>query len=160
MVAEPVHRESVMPASDSLDMLIDDCQPGWSLPGAFYRDEAIYRMDIDRIWRRGWLFAGHSCEIAEPGDYFTVEVDIDSIIIVRDDDGTIRGLHNVCRHRGSRLCTEASGHLNKIVCPYHQWVYAVDGRLLAARGMQADLDKGRLGLIPVQTRTLEGMIYF
>jgi Rieske 2Fe-2S family protein len=141
-------------------VLLDSCHPGWSLPGAFYWDEALYHLDIERVWRRGWLFAGHTCEIPEPGDYFTVEVGTDSILILRDDEGQIRGLHNVCRHRGSRLCIEASGHLNKIVCPYHQWVYARDGRLLAARGMQEDLDKTQLGLIPVPVRTLEGMIYF
>lgn len=139
---------------------MDDCQPGWSLPGAFYRGEAVYRLDIERIWRRGWLFAGHTCEIPEPGDYFTVELDTDSILILRDDAGTIRALHNVCRHRGSRLCNETAGHLGKIICPYHQWVYARDGRLLTARGMQEDLDKSQLGLIPVAVRELEGMIYF
>lgn len=144
----------------AIESLIARCQAGWSLPGEFYRDEAVYRLDIERIWRRGWLFAGHTCEIPEPGDYFTVEVDTDSILILRGDQGEIHGLHNVCRHRGSRLCAEASGHLGKIVCPYHQWVYARDGRLLAARGMQEDLDKTQFGLIPVATCELEGMIYF
>jgi Rieske 2Fe-2S family protein len=143
-----------------LESLLDACQPGWSLPSAFYRDEAIYRLDIERIWRRGWLFAGHSCEIPHPGNYFTVEIDTDSIIILRGDDGTVRGLHNVCRHRGSRLCEAGSGRVNKIVCPYHQWVYGHDGRLLAARGMQEDLNRAELGLIPVETHELEGMIYF
>jgi Rieske 2Fe-2S family protein len=143
-----------------LEALIAGCQPGWSLPRAFYTDEAVYRLDIERIWRRGWLFAGHTCEIPEPGDYFTVEIDTDSIIILRGDDGEIRGLHNVCRHRGSILCAEPSGHLGKIVCPYHQWVYGRDGRLLACRGMQEDLDKSQLGLISVPVRELEGLIYF
>src|ERR1051325_3880356 len=111
-------------SADYLEPLLDSCRPGWSLPGAFYHHETVYRLDLERIWRRGWLFAGHTCEIPEPGDYFTVEVDADSILILRDDNGEIRALHNVCRHRGSRLCSEVSGHLNKIVCPYHQWVYA------------------------------------
>jgi Rieske 2Fe-2S family protein len=147
-------------STDSLEALVNGCQPGWSLPGAFYSDEAVYRLDIERVWRRGWLFAGHTCEIPEPGDYFTVEMDTDPVLILRGDDGEIYGLHNVCRHRGSLLCMEASGHLGKIVCPYHQWVYARDGRLLAARGMQEDLDKAQFGLIPVAVRELEGMIYF
>jgi len=145
---------------EAIASLIVRCQAGWSLPGAFYRDEAVYRLDIERIWRRGWLFAGHTCEIPEPGDYFTVQVDTDSILILRGEKGEIHGLHNVCRHRGSLLCQEAFGHLGKIVCPYHQWVYARDGRLLTMRGMQEDLDKTQLGLIPVATRELEGMIYF
>jgi Rieske 2Fe-2S family protein len=148
------------PTASSIEALLAGFQPGWSLPGAFYTDEAMYRLDIERIWRRGWLFAGHTCEIPEPGDYLTVEVDTDSIILLRGDDGEIRGLHNVCRHRGSRLCGESSGHLRTIVCPYHQWAYARDGRLLACRGMQEDLDRSQFGLIPVPVRELEGLIYF
>ena len=146
--------------NDSLEALITQCQPGRSLPGVFYTDEPLYRHDIERVWRRGWLFAGHTCEIPEPGDYLTVEVDTDSLLILRGDDGEIRGLHNVCRHRGSILCAQPSGRLNKIVCPYHQWAYARDGRLLACRGMQEDLDKEQLGLIPVPVREMEGLIYF
>jgi Rieske 2Fe-2S family protein len=144
----------------SLEALIAGCQAGWSLPGAFYSDDAVYRLDIERVWRRGWLFAGHTCEIPQPGDYFTVEVDTDSILILRGDDGEIRGLHNVCRHRGSLLCAEPAGHVRSIVCPYHQWAYARDGRLLACRSMPEELDKSQFGLIPVPVQVLEGMIYF
>lgn len=147
-------------SAGSLEALIAGCQPGWSLPQAFYTDEAVYRLDIERIWRHGWLFAGHTCEIPEPGDYLTVEVDTDSVIILRGDDGEIRGLHNVCRHRGSILCPEPAGHVGKIVCPYHQWVYGRDGRLLACRGMPEDLDRSHLGLISVPVREMEGLIYF
>jgi Rieske 2Fe-2S family protein len=144
----------------SLESLIVDCQPGWSLSGAFYTDEAMYRLDFERVWRRGWLFAGHICEIPAPGDYLTVQVDTDSILLLRGDDGEIRGMHNVCRHRGSILCREASGHVGKIVCPYHQWAYERDGKLLACRGMPEELDKTQLGLIPVPVREIEGLIYF
>src|SRR4051794_25806871 len=148
------------PLPSSVEALIAGCRPGWSLPGPFYADDTIYRRDIERVWRRGWIFAGHTCEIPEPGDYLTVAVDSDSVLIIRGDAGEIHAVHNVCRHRGSRLCAEASGHLGKIVCPYHQWAYARDGRLLACRGMPEDLDRSQFGLIPVSVRELEGLIYF
>ena len=137
-----------------LDELIAQCRPGWSLPAPFAADENDLSADIEQIWRRGWLFAGHTCEIPNPGDYFTVEVDTDSIIIIRGDDGAINGLYNVCRHRGSVLCKESAGHVGKIVCPYHQWVYARDGKLLSCRGMQEDLDRSQFGLHAV---TLHGV---
>src|SRR5437870_4841465 len=76
---------------DRIAALAAHCRPGWSLPGEFYSDEAVYRADLERIWRRGWLFAGHTCEIPNPGDYFTLNVDTDSLIIIRGEDGTIRG---------------------------------------------------------------------
>src|SRR6187549_2302698 len=65
-------------------------RPGWSLPRPFYRDAAIYRADIEQIWRRGWLFAGHSCELRDPGDWLTLQVDTDSIIVIRGEDGAAR----------------------------------------------------------------------
>jgi Rieske 2Fe-2S family protein len=142
-----------------LESLLARCQPGWSLPGDFYRGDTVYLLDLDRVWRRGWLFAGHACEIPKPGDYFTLEVDTDSIIVVRDDDGEIHGLHNVCRHRGSVICTERTGHTRRLVCPYHQWTYGLDGELLACRGMQEDLDKTQFRLLRVHTREVEGLIF-
>src|SRR5260370_7139342 len=107
--------------ADFLESLMKNCRPGWSLPRDCYVNEMVYQVDLERIWRRGWLFAGHTCQIQEPGDYFTLEVDTDSIIIVRGDEGTIHGLHNVCRHRGTPLCPESSAPSNPILFPYHQW---------------------------------------
>ena len=134
-------------------------RPGWSLPGEFYHEDEVYQLDIEHVWRTGWLFAGHTCEIAKPGNYFTMEVDSDSIIIIRADEGIIHALHNVCRHRGSRICSEACGHVSRFVCPYHQWTYGLDGTLLACRGMQADLDKSQFSLHPVHVKEVEGLIF-
>jgi len=135
------------------------CPPGWALPGKFHSDEEIYRLDLQQVWRAGWLFAGHSCEIPKAGDYFTMDVDADSIIITRGETGTIQALHNVCRHRGSMICSESSGRVTKLVCPYHQWTYGLDGRLLACRGMPEDLEKSQFSLAPVHTREIEGLIF-
>jgi Rieske 2Fe-2S family protein len=139
--------------------LIDSRRAGYSLPGAFYHDESVFRADIERIWRRGWLFAGHTCQIPQPGDYFTFDVGDDSLIVVRDDDGEINSLYNVCRHRGTLLCDQASGKVGRFVCPYHQWTYARDGSLVSCRGMQDELDKSEFGLLRAHTRQLEGMIF-
>src|SRR5262245_62094940 len=78
---------------DPLSLWAAECRPGWSLPGPFYSHEAVYRQDVENIWRRGWLFAGHTCEIPKPGDYFTMQVDTDSLILIRSENGTIQGLH-------------------------------------------------------------------
>src|SRR5437899_8826295 len=98
---------------DRVAALAAEYRPGWSLPGPFYSDEDVYRAELERIWRAGWLFAGHSCEIPKAGDYFTLQVGADSIAIVRGAGGIIRGFHNVCRHRGSLVCTGAAGRANK-----------------------------------------------
>jgi Rieske 2Fe-2S family protein len=146
-------------SEDPIEALVARCRKGWSLPREFYTDEALYEAEIERIWRRGWLFAGHTCQVPEPGDYFTLDLDTDSLILIRADDGRVRALNNVCRHRGSLLVSEPAGRLRRFVCPYHQWVYDRDGALLACRGMQEDLDRSQLGLIPAHVRELEGLIY-
>jgi Rieske 2Fe-2S family protein len=132
---------------------------GWCLEQPFYTDEAILRVDMERIFRRYWLFVGHTSQIPEPGDYFTYAIGGDSLIILRDDDGQIQALFNVCRHRGSQLCTEPFGHIRKLICPYHQWVYERDGALASARMMPEDFDKSSFGLHRASVRSVEGLIF-
>jgi Rieske 2Fe-2S family protein len=132
---------------------------GHSMLREFYTDEEVYQLDCDAVWWRGWLFAGHSCEISKPGEYFTVEVDNDSLIVTRDGNGRPRAFYNVCRHRGSLICDSSQGHVNRLICPYHRWTYDLDGTLMHAPGMQDDLDKTALGLQPVHIRETCGLIF-
>src|ERR1041384_5724532 len=115
--ARRTRRKTGAPSAGPVEAWVAECQPGFALPGEFYSDETVYRADLDRIWRTGWLFAGHACEIYEPGDYFTLQVDADPLLVIRGQDGTIHGLHNVCRHRGSTICQEATGHVQRLICP-------------------------------------------
>jgi len=139
--------EQFDPAADS------GACPEWrSLPGEFFTSDEIYRTDTDRVWRRGWLFAGHDCEIPSAGDYFTFNLGTDPLIVIRGEDGVVREFDNVCRHR------DTSGSARQLVCPYHQWVYGKDGKLLSYRGMHQELDSDSLGLLPVATENLCGFI--
>lgn len=136
-----------------------ESREGWSLPGGFYFDLEVYRLDLEQIWRRGWLFAAHSCEIRRPGDYVTLEVDTDPVVLVRGEDGVARAFHNVCRHRGSLVCVGETGRSTRLVCPYHQWAYGLDGELIACRGMGEGFEKRDFGLHLIHTREVEGLIY-
>jgi phenylpropionate dioxygenase-like ring-hydroxylating dioxygenase large terminal subunit len=144
-----------------LDRLITEHKPGHALQREFQTDPGIYQLDLERIWRRGWLFAGHTCQVKHPGDYFVFDVDTDSIIVIRGDDERIHALHNTCRHRGMKVCQAASGHLARIVCPYHQWSYARNGELAACGGMDkdGDLDRRDFGLHRVHVREVGGLIF-
>lgn len=132
---------------------------GYALPGACYGDQTIYEAELDGIWLRQWVFAGHDCQIKNPGDFFLLEIGSEPVIVIRGEDGQVRAMINVCRHRGTLICTEPTGSVKRLVCPYHQWVYQTDGSLQSCRGMQEDLDRSQLGLKPVATRNVEGMIY-
>jgi Rieske 2Fe-2S family protein len=143
----------------TLNNLLDSRQPNHGLPRQFYHDELLYQAEMEAIWRQDWLFAGHSCQIPKPGDYFLYNVEGDSVIIIRADDGQVNALHNVCRHRGMVICQQQEGSIRRFVCPYHQWTYDRSGYLLLQNGMQEDLDKSQLGLHQAQVREVEGLIF-
>jgi len=143
----------------SLAELVRSRTPGYSLPGGFYAGAELYAAELETIWRRGWLFAAHACELREPGDWLTLTVGDDPLLIARAEDGGLRAFHNVCRHRGTLLCRAEAGHAKRIVCPYHQWAYSLDGALVASRGMQADLEREALGLSQVHLECVGGLIF-
>ncbi len=144
-----------------LERLIGEHKPGYALQREFQTDPGLYQLDLERIWRRGWLFAGHTCQVKQPGDYFVFDIDTDSIIVIRGDDERIHALHNTCRHRGMKVCQAESGHVGRIVCPYHQWSYARNGELAACGGMdkEGDLDRRDFSLHRLHVRDVGGLIF-
>jgi len=143
----------------NLAELIGKQKDGYALDQDFYQDPDIYQRDIERIYMRAWLYAGHQSEIPNKGDYFLFTLDKESVIILRGDDDQIHALLNVCRHRGSHVCLEAKGSQKRLTCPYHGWTYALDGQLIAAAHMNEGFDKSGLGLKKVHHRVYQGMIF-
>ena len=142
-----------------IEGLVEAHEPGWCLAREFYNDEGIFARDLQCIFMRHWLFAGHVSRIPRYGDYFLFTIGKESISIIRGKDGGVHALFNVCRHRGSRICLEPSGNARSLVCPYHAWTYSTDGSLLAARAMPEAFDRAEFGLRKCHVRILEGMIY-
>jgi glycine betaine catabolism A len=139
--------------------LLDQRRQGFSLPQAFYVDDEIFKADLEAVFATDWLFACNVCEIKRPGDYLTLEIGANSVVVLRDRDGEVRAFHNTCRHRGSRICNAETGHANRLVCPYHQWVYELDGRLINARQMPKDFDTSGYGLKPAKVEVICGLVY-
>ena len=134
-------------------------KPAHSLQQALYNSQAAFDRDLELIFRRHWILAGHASMAAQPGDYFLAELAAESIIIVRGRDGALRAFANVCRHRGSRICSSSQGHASVLVCPYHAWTYNLDGSLRSARHMPADFDRATHGLKPVAIEVVEGLVF-
>ena len=132
--------------------------PGHSLPQPFYTDPDFFDFDLTAIFARSWLFVGFEVELSKPGDYLSLTIGQWPILIMRGRDGTMRGFHNSCRHRGSALCPSGAGHAARIVCPYHRWTYGLDGKLLAAGRMPDDFDKSEYGLNPINLEIVAGAI--
>jgi len=138
---------------------LNESRCGHALPQAFYCDDDIYQADLSAVFFREWLFVANECEISDPGDYLTLTIDRAPIIVLRDREGQLRAFHNTCRHRGSRLCSGERGNLNRLVCPYHQWTYDLDGTLMSALYMDEEFDRDDFPLKTVHMQNLEGLLY-
>jgi Rieske 2Fe-2S family protein len=133
-----------------------------TLPQEYFISEEIFQQERERIFQRAWMLAGHVSQLAVPGSYFLFDFDRESVIVLRDREGEIRAFHNLCRHRGSRLCQEQSGTLGPAIqCPYHAWTYRLDGELRAAPNMNEvpDFDRADYPLLPVALENWEGFLF-
>jgi len=143
---------------ESLERLVQDHRQGFSLAQDFYRAAPVYQAELGRFLSRHWVAVGHVSEIPGRGDFLVFDGLDASVIVVRAADGSIQALHNVCRHRGARLCEESEGHLSLITCRYHGWSYRLNGELAAWRHMPDGLDKGDYALRHCAVSVFEGII--
>ncbi|MFK7838523.1 MAG: SRPBCC family protein [Sulfitobacter sp.] len=130
-----------------------------TLPGAFYTSQERFDREAETVLRRGWHCLGRMDEIPDTGDFFTVQLLNEPLIVVRQADGNIAVLANVCRHRGMPLA-EGSGNTKRFVCSYHAWAYDLDGGLMrAARMKNAGFDAKNCGLHRHNMQLWSGFIY-
>ncbi|MFN3882013.1 MAG: aromatic ring-hydroxylating oxygenase subunit alpha [Nitrincola lacisaponensis] len=135
-------------------------RPNYSLEQPFYNDDRIYQLDIQEIFEKEWIFAGMTCEIPNKGNFITLNIGDNPIVIVRGAEGVVHAFFNVCRHRGSRLCVTEKGKVAKLVCPYHKWTYELDGRLIfAGSDMGEQFDLNAHSLKPVNVKVAGGYIF-
>ena len=133
-----------------------------TLPGAYFTSPAICAEELEKLFCRNWLCVGRETRIAKAGDYFAVSAGAASVIVVRDQAGAVRAFHNLCRHRGTRLCEAGEGRFaGTIRCPYHSWTYGLDGRLQGApsTGDLAGFDESEWPLLPVATELWHGLVF-
>ncbi|MEY2451907.1 MAG: choline monooxygenase [Acidimicrobiaceae bacterium] len=130
-----------------------------TLPGSWYGDPAVHELERGRIFGREWLFFGFAERLQQPGEYVAAEVAGWNIVVVADDDGTLRGHHNVCRHRAGPLVGPGSGRVPSLVCRYHGWAYGLDGGLRSARDFGEGLDCDAISLEPVRVDTWRGLVF-
>lgn len=148
------------PVRKATAQMLHERDHSFSLPQPFYNDERLFQVDMQEIFHKEWLIAGMTCEIPAKGNFLTVQIGDNPIIVIRGAEGQIHAFHNVCRHRGSRLCVSDKGKVAKLVCPYHQWTYELDGRLLFAGTEMGDNFKlSDYNLKPVNCKTAGGFIF-
>jgi len=134
------------------------------LPGFMYQDPDVFAAELQLIHYQEWLFACHDAELKGPGAYITLQIGAHPIMIVRGTDGKLRAFHNICRHRGHKLCLKSQGKAQaggkRFVCPYHQWSYSVDdGALLTARELTKTINRDALALKPIHLEMVKGYVF-
>jgi Rieske 2Fe-2S family protein len=108
-----------------------------TLPGRYYTDPVFFGAELEQLFCSSWIHVGRTETLSEAGDYFTREIGRESVIVLRGDAGGLAAFHNVCRHRGTRLCGADSGRLPGVLqCAYHSWTYGLDGVLRNAPHME------------------------
>jgi glycine betaine catabolism A len=132
-----------------------------TLPARYYTDPAIFHSELERLYFGRWICVGRTERIPNAGDYFLVELAGESVIVTRAADGAIRAFFNVCRHRGTRMCTASEGAFEgRIACPYHGWSYGLDGALIGAPHMeQPGFSRADYPLKTVAIEAWEGHIF-
>lgn len=125
-----------------------------TLPWSWYTDPAVLRLEQERIFRRFWQYVGRADQVALPGSFSATRAGDVPVVLVRDEEGTLRAFLNVCRHRGSLVCTGA-GSRKTLQCPYHAWTYGLDGTLLNAPRLEHEgaVDREELGLVELRLET-------
>ena len=133
------------------------------LPAGAYFDPRQYERELQRIWYRNWVYVGRASDMARTRAFRTFELGDQKILLVRDDEGVLRGFHNTCRHRGAALCRESDGLLRtgSIICPYHAWVYNLQGDLLrtSSKTHASGFDVADFPLYRISVREWNGFIF-
>ena len=112
---------------------------------ALFSEAAVFAAERERIFARPWIAADHATRLAEDGRYFRFDADSRSIIVTRDSEGQLHALRNACIHAGYPVCDAEDGSAERLMCPYHGWEYALDGRLVEPE-LSSRIDPSRLRL--------------
>ena len=131
-----------------------------TMPPDTYTSEALLEFERREIFAKEWICVGRVEEIPNPGDYFTIKAAQEPLIVIRGDDGSVRAMSNICRHKWTQLLA-GRGSANRIVCPYHAWTYDRQGRLVHCRYMDRakDFDHNKVTLPEIRSEVWRGFIY-
>jgi choline monooxygenase len=153
-----------MQSLDDLLDLYDSAAPleeAYTIPAAWYLDPRIEDLERRRVFGRNWIAVGRGDQVAAPGQFFTVEIAGEPLVIVRGADGELRAFFNVCRHHAAAVANVPCGTVQHLRCPYHGWTYGLDGSLKGAPEFAGvcNFDRAKNGLVPVRVSVWEQFVF-
>jgi len=139
----------------------DPLEKAWTIPAPWYFDERIAQLERDSVFAGNWQIVGHLDQVKEPGQFFTIDVNKEPLVVVRSDDGKLRAFYNVCRHHAAVVVPEAQGCAKNFRCPYHGWTYGNDGALKGMVEFEGvcNFDRADNGLVSIRVDTWENFIF-
>jgi choline monooxygenase len=136
-------------------------EEAFTIPAPWYLDERIAALEQQQIFSRNWISVGRAGQVAAPGDFFTIELAGEPLVVVRGDDGILRAFFNVCRHHAAAVVTAPCGSAQHLRCPYHGWTYGLDGALKGAPEFAGvcNFDRAQNGLVPIRVAQWEQFVF-
>ena len=142
----------------SIRKIIENYNPHASLseastvPASWYRDPRIFELEQRAVFSNAWQIVSRCDQVREPGCYITCSIAGEPVLVIRGNDGILRGFFNVCRHHAAAVMTEAEGKTQNLRCPYHGWAYSLEGALIYTPEFAgvADFERRVNGLVPIQ----------
>jgi len=130
-------------------------------PSSWHVDPRILDLELRTVFAGSWQVVGRAEQVREPGQYITCKLAREPILVVRGNDGVLRGFFNVCRHHAATVMTKPEGKTQTFRCPYHGWTYNLDGALIVTPEFAGvrNFDRSANGLIPVQTEIWQGLVF-
>lgn len=143
----------------NINKWVNEYKDGYSLPRSLYTKQEAFNFDMQTVFHNNWIYVATEADVVNPGDYYCFNLCNNSIIICRDDNGELNSFHNSCCHRGSLICKEGRRNVAKLVCPYHQWTYNLDGKLIFAPQQMNKLNLSEYSLKPIHIKSIGGLIF-
>lgn len=133
----------------------------WTIPASWYIDKELYEHELKSVFSNTWQLAGRLDQVSQPGQYVTSDIAGEPIVIVRGNDGVLRGFFNVCRHHAAAVMTEPEGKAAQLRCPYHGWTYSLEGELRGTPDFSGvcDFERTSSGLAPVEIAEWENWVF-
>ncbi|HKO99150.1 MAG TPA: aromatic ring-hydroxylating dioxygenase subunit alpha [Pyrinomonadaceae bacterium] len=132
-----------------------------TIPATWYTDQSLYQLELETVFTNSWQMVCRDDQLAKPGDYVTVEIGNEPIVIVKGSDNIVRGFFNVCRHHAAAVMTELEGNAAHLRCPYHGWTYSLEGKLKGTPDFTGvcDFDREANGLFPIKAAVWENWVF-
>jgi choline monooxygenase len=136
-------------------------EEAYTIPAAWYVDERVDALERERVFGRNWIAVGHAGQVAEAGQFFTLTLAGEPLVVVRGSDGELRAFYNVCRHHAAAVATAPCGTAQHLRCPYHGWTYGLDGTLKGAPEFAGvcNFDREKNGLVPLRVAAWEQFVF-